>query len=203
MPAPAPSLPPDQQCTVSGGLASCVPAAVPRSRACRPTRTLCPSGLRGWTQVPLARAAWAQIPQVSLPLRDCATRGWCHHCVDGRELSNPPCCPLPQRRRRTQGHDNCQCSPGAGYHQRVILQAWSTTQMQCQPACGAIWPYWPSVGRCLWGHMHHCGILQLAIDATTTFTSRTLCPSGLRGWTQVPLARAAWAQIPQVSLPPN
>jgi hypothetical protein len=28
-------------------------------------RTLCPSGLRGWTQVPLARAAWVQIPQVS------------------------------------------------------------------------------------------------------------------------------------------
>ena len=27
--------------------------------------TLCPSGLRGWTQVPLARAAWVQIPQVS------------------------------------------------------------------------------------------------------------------------------------------
>ena len=27
--------------------------------------TLCPSGLRGWAQVPLARAAWAQIPQVS------------------------------------------------------------------------------------------------------------------------------------------
>ena len=30
--------------------------------------------------------------------------------------------------------------------------------------------------------------------------SRTLCPSGLRGWTQVPLAQAAWVQIPQVSL---
>ena len=30
-------------------------------------------------------------------------------------------------------------------------------------------------------------------------TNKTLCPSGLRGWTQVPLARAAWAQIPQVS----
>ena len=30
-------------------------------------------------------------------------------------------------------------------------------------------------------------------------TFKTLCPSGLRGWTQVPLARAAWAQIPQVS----
>ena len=30
--------------------------------------TLCPSGLRGWTQVPLARAAWVQIPQVSVLL---------------------------------------------------------------------------------------------------------------------------------------
>ena len=29
--------------------------------------TLCPSGLRGWTQVPLAQAAWVQIPQVSFP----------------------------------------------------------------------------------------------------------------------------------------
>ena len=28
-------------------------------------KTVCPSGLRGWTQVPLARAAWAQIPQLS------------------------------------------------------------------------------------------------------------------------------------------
>ena len=30
-----------------------------------PPLTLCPSGLRGWTQVPLAQAAWVQIPQVS------------------------------------------------------------------------------------------------------------------------------------------
>ena len=34
-------------------------------RFCEPARTLCPSGLRGWTQVPLAQAAWVQIPQVS------------------------------------------------------------------------------------------------------------------------------------------
>ena len=27
---------------------------------------VCPSGLRGWTQVPLAQAAWAQIPQLSI-----------------------------------------------------------------------------------------------------------------------------------------
>jgi hypothetical protein len=35
------------------------------SRFREPARTLCPSGLRGWTQVPLAQAAWVQIPQVS------------------------------------------------------------------------------------------------------------------------------------------
>ena len=29
-------------------------------------KTLCRSGLRAWTQVPLARAAWVQIPQVSM-----------------------------------------------------------------------------------------------------------------------------------------
>ena len=28
--------------------------------------TLCPSGLRGWTQVPLVQTAWVRIPQVSL-----------------------------------------------------------------------------------------------------------------------------------------
>ena len=32
----------------------------------RCTMTLCPSGLRGWTQGPLVQTAWAQIPQVSL-----------------------------------------------------------------------------------------------------------------------------------------
>ena len=31
----------------------------------------------------------------------------------------------------------------------------------------------------------------------------TLCPSGLRGWTQVPLVQTAWVQIPQVSYGPT
>ncbi len=31
-------------------------------------KTVCPSGLRGWTQVPLAKAAWVQIPQLSFSL---------------------------------------------------------------------------------------------------------------------------------------
>ena len=33
-------------------------------------------------------------------------------------------------------------------------------------------------------------------------TNKTVCPSGLRGWTQVPLAQAAWVQIPQLSYAP-
>ena len=40
---------------------------------------------------------------------------------------------------------------------------------------------------------------KLLIGKVPNQTSKTLCPSGLRGWTQVPLARAAWVRIPQVS----
>ena len=29
-------------------------------------QVVCPTGLRGWAQVPLAQAAWAQVPQLSL-----------------------------------------------------------------------------------------------------------------------------------------
>ena len=38
------------------------------------TWTLCPSGLRGWTQVPLAQAARVQIPQVSFTRLELALR---------------------------------------------------------------------------------------------------------------------------------
>ena len=34
-------------------------------------KTVCPSGLRGWTQVPLAQAAWVQIPQLSFSFPCC------------------------------------------------------------------------------------------------------------------------------------
>ena len=47
-------------------------------------KTLCPSGLRGWTQVPLARAAWVQIPQVSS-----SCRLFCAVC--GLGLAGGPC----------------------------------------------------------------------------------------------------------------
>ena len=42
------------------------PSARSKRSWCCLGMTVCPSGLRGWTQVPLAQAAWAQIPQVSL-----------------------------------------------------------------------------------------------------------------------------------------
>jgi hypothetical protein len=32
------------------------------------------------------------------------------------------------------------------------------------------------------------------------YKEKTLCQRGLRGWTQVPLAQAAWVQIPQVTI---
>ena len=57
---------------------------VPFPRVRRPPRTVCPSGLRGWTQVPLARAAWVQIPQLSCyhyrgNLLESSTRTWRNH----------------------------------------------------------------------------------------------------------------------------
>ena len=42
-------------------------------------------------------------------------------------------------------------------------------------------------------------ILVLWAITNLAGSCRTVCPSGLRGWTQVPLARAARAQIPQLS----
>ena len=52
-------------------------------------KTVCPSGLRGWTQVPLARAAWAQIPQLSFCSTD-QPRGvclWQKHALKTRLLN--------------------------------------------------------------------------------------------------------------------
>ena len=40
------------------------------------------------------------------------------------------------------------------------------------------------------------------LDAQRPLAIKTVCPSGLRGWTQVPLAQAAWVQIPQLSYVP-
>ena len=42
-------------------------------------------------------------------------------------------------------------------------------------------------------------LLQLPLPPLLLSVFKTVCPSGLRGWTQVPLAQAAWVQIPQLS----
>ena len=55
------------------------------------SKTVCPSGLRGLTQVPLARAAWAQIQQLSFCSTD-QPRGvcvWQKHALKKRLLNGP------------------------------------------------------------------------------------------------------------------
>ena len=71
-------------------------------------KTLCPSGLRGWTQVPLAQAAWVQIPQVSI-FENFGISGWRSGWMEweeGGRVPRTPCCrtaypppptPPPQR----------------------------------------------------------------------------------------------------------
>ena len=50
--------------------------------------------------------------------------------------------------------------------------------------------------------MHARPMDIILVKQETCFSkgSKTVCPSGLRGWTQVPLAQAAWVQIPQLSI---
>ena len=66
-------------------------------------------------------------------------------------------------------------------------------------ARGATWPPLPRRWAGGPGLPQHHAVRCVSVCGLT-LCQGTLCPSGLRGWTQVPLARAAWAQIPQVSL---
>ena len=87
--------------------------------------TLCLSGLRGWTQVPLAPAAWVQIPQLSLLVKVTWTRpgSAVHGCPAAKKLPAQAMLasagPLP---RMTLGH--------AG-----ITSGWPS---QCRPAVAKI-----------------------------------------------------------------
>ena len=57
-------------------------------------KTLCPSGLRGWTQVPLAQAAWVRIPQVSI-FENFGISGWRSGWMEweeGGRVPRTPCC---------------------------------------------------------------------------------------------------------------
>jgi hypothetical protein len=67
---------------------------------------------------------------------------------------------------------------GPGFNSRSGPSA----QHACSIACGSL-AYGCVVATAGWGAV-----------------IKTLCPSGLRGWTQVPLARAAWVPLPPVSL---
>ena len=144
------------------------------------SRTLCPSGLRGWTQVPLARAAWAQIPQVS----PCCTEAITAEEAVPRLVAQRSLGPQPAR---------------ADKHRRARHTA---AGLPCAPPgeqADAAWRLCCALPRLCNGRSlgHRCG--RAVAHAFRSIAHLTLCPSGLRGWTQVSLARAAWAQIPQVS----
>ena len=85
----------------------------------------------------------------------------------------------------------------AGISRDSIVCAHTHTHTPQSPA--DIWPLCSYEARAL-----ECTRLQneLRVVAGDIFMppkKKTVCPSGLRGWTQVPLAQAAWVQIPQLS----
>ena len=49
-------------------------------------------------------------------------------------------------------------------------------------------------------HARPMDIILVKEETCFSKVPKTVCPSGLRGWTQVPLAQAAWVQIPQLSI---
>ena len=62
----------------------------------------------------------------------------------------------------------------------------------------------PFLGKLAEARARECNRRQnelrvVAFDIFMPPKKKTVCPSGLRGWTQVPLAQAAWVQIPQLS----
>ena len=61
----------------------------------------------------------------------------------------------------------------------------------------------PGVRISMWRHRKN--LFEMLQTRFGFDQSKTVCPSGLRGWTQVPLAQAAWVQIPQLSytIPPR
>ena len=115
-----------------------------------PCKTVCPSGLRGWTQAPLARAAWAQIPQVSSLQRPCGQQ--CRTVA-----------------RVAKGFCGCR---------RPVCHQTSSAPFQVASLAACQQQF---RGRGLADRQGH------------------FAPSGLRGWTQVPLAQAARVQVPQLS----
>jgi hypothetical protein len=62
-------------------------AAAPAGATARGPKTVCPSGLRGWTQVATAQASWAQVSQMSCFC--CVARG--EICFAARAQSTPGC----------------------------------------------------------------------------------------------------------------
>ena len=126
---------------------------------------------------------------------------WSHRCHFATLRRSPPrkaAAPPPPRlvAQRSLGSEPAR----ADKHRRVRQTA---AGLPCAPPgeqAAAAWRLCSALPRLCSGRSlgHRCG--RADAHAFRSIAHLTLCPSGLRGWTQVPLARAAWAQIPQVSL---
>ena len=224
--------------------------------------TVCPSGLRGWTQVPLERSAWVQIPQLSdrimpeldqsqIPEDNNWTACWGRakgarktSVVGGvMSLSAPgfepgsswPQCDILIARPRESvppGEGALLGRAERGYWAMAAKAALLFLSLHCVCACARfsarcfgsnvvaglvvfvdafccrtasvallVFAYFPAPRRGA-RRSGHAETAQRALGYMGTpvkISNRTVCPSGLRGWTQVPLERSAWAQIPQLS----
>ena len=118
-------------------------------------------------------------------------------CAGTNRLANVPrrTLPLPLTAPSSKiGHDNCSIATIRAY---AHAQQRAYRRKLCQPKerharrGSAPRPLLRSPSE------------QLLLRSPAPIRIRTLCPSGLRGWTQVPLAQAAWVQIPQVSVLPR
>ena len=99
-------------------------------------KTLCPSGLRGWTQVPLAQAAWVQIPQVSI-FENFGISGWRSGWMEweeGGRVPRTPCCrtayPSPPPPPATSPFGLCDRG-----HARFFCPSWTSPAAEPKKWC--------------------------------------------------------------------
>ena len=67
-------------------------------------KTVCPGGLRGWSQVPLAQAAWVQIPQLSISFHPSAVQPCLLSGQGSRPMANAIFRAQPLGRRESWHH---------------------------------------------------------------------------------------------------
>ena len=154
---------------------------------------------RAWARQPFLSNARETL-QVEIELKSVGLGG-------PRAASRAAGAPKQQRPARTATNQTPPRDNGAtpGPRRRIEFR------VRRFPADAQLQSMWPDARSRMEGCLARCA-LQLCAPrhlhcaeradniARAPYISLTVCPSGLRGWTQVPLAQAAWVQIPQLSL---